>query len=121
MHRRFKLFVLLSTVGILSFAHTYANAQSPYFSKWPAGSSPAEVGKRVAERFLARKLEVEEGKRKFVIYPEVCAWYGSLTVAQLNRDADLQAKAIAKFEPLMTPEGSKMISPDAHVDYRVFG
>jgi len=108
-------------MGLLAFAPTYAKAQSPYFSKWPAGSSPAEVGKRVAEKFLARKLEAEEGKRRYVIYPEVCAWYGSLTVAQLTKDADLKAKLIAKFAPLMTPEGSKMISPDAHVDYRVFG
>src|SRR6185295_3977692 len=121
MHRLGKLFVLLLTIGLLAFAPAYANAQSPYFSKWPAGSSPAEVGKRVAEKFLARKLEAEEGKRKFVIYPEVCAWYGSLTVAQLTKDADLKARLIAKFEPLMTPEGAKMISQDAHVDYRVFG
>ena len=119
MHRVSKLFVLVLTIGLLAFAPAYAKAQSPYFSKWPAGSSPAEVGKRVAEKFLARKLEAEEGKRKFVIYPEVCAWYGSLTVAQLTKDADLKAKLIAKFEPLMTPEGAKMISQDAHVDYRV--
>jgi len=121
MTRVSKLLVLILTMGLLAFAHTYANAQSAYFSKWPAGTSPAEIGKRVAEKFLARKLEAEEGKRKFVIYPEVCAWYGSLTVAQLTKDADLKARLIAKFEPLMTPEGSKMISPDAHVDYRVFG
>ena len=121
MHRLCKPFVLVLAIGVLAFAHTQANAQSPYFSKWPAGSSPAEVGKWVAERFLARKLEAEEGKRKFVIYPEVCAWYGSLTVAQLTKDADLKARLIAKFEPLMTPEGSQMISQDAHVDYRVFG
>ena len=121
MLRLSKLLVLVLTFVVLIFAHTFTYAQSAYFSKWPAGSSPAEVGKRVAENFLARKLEVEEGKRKFVIYPEVCAWYGSLTVAQLTKDADLKAKAIAKFAPLMTPEGSKMISQDAHVDMRVFG
>lgn len=121
MHRMSKLFVLVLTIELLTFAHTSASAQSPYFSKWPAGTSPAEVSKRVAENFLARKLEVEEGKRKSVIYPEVCAWYGSLTVAQLTKDADLKAKLIAKFEPLMTSEGSKMISQDAHVDMRVFG
>lgn len=111
----------LLVVGVVLFAHSWASGQKAYFSKWPAGSSPAEVGKRVAEKFLARKLEAEEGKRKYVIYPEVCAWYGSLTVAQLTKDDDLKAKLIAKFAPLMTPEGSKMISADAHVDYRVFG
>jgi rhamnogalacturonyl hydrolase YesR len=71
--------------------------------------------------FWRASWRLKRAKRKFVIYPEVCAWYGSLTVAQLTKDADLKARLIAKFEPLMTPEGSKMISPDAHVDYRVFG
>ena len=66
MHRLKLLFVMVLTMGLLAFAHTYANAQS-HFSKWPAGSSPAEVGKRVAEKFLARKLEAEEGKRRYVI------------------------------------------------------
>jgi rhamnogalacturonyl hydrolase YesR len=28
---------------------------------------------------------------------------------------------IRKFDPLLTPEGATHISPDAHVDYRVFG
>jgi len=121
MDRLGRGFVKLLGLAVIAGACTSAMAQSAYFSKWPAGTSPAEVGKRVAENFLARKLEVEEGKRKSVIYPEVCAWYGSLTVAQLTKDADLKAKLINKFAPLMTPEGSKMISQDAHVDMRVFG
>ena len=119
MHIRQPAKLLLIVTLLLMQAR--AMAQSSYFSNWPAGSSPAEVGKRVAENFLARKLEVEEGKRKSVIYPEVCAWYGSLTVAQLTKNDDLKARLIKKFDPLLTPEGSKMISPDAHVDMRVFG
>src|ERR1043166_8803034 len=95
-------------------------AAQSYFSKWPAGTSPQEVGKRVAENFVARKLEVEEGKRKFVIYPEACGWYGSLTVAQLIKDQDLQKRLVAKFDPLLG-EHAAWISPDAHVDMRVFG
>src|SRR5262245_57990134 len=121
MERLRRSLLMLLAIGVVLTAHTAAWSQAAYFSKWPAGSSPAEVGKRVAENFIARKLEVEEGKRKSVIYPEVCAWYGSLTVAQLTKDADLKAKLINKFAPLMTPEGSKMISQDAHVDMRVFG
>src|SRR4051812_16855309 len=85
------------------------------FKNWPAGTSPQEVGKRAAENFAARQLEVEQGKREFVIYPEVCAWYGSLTVAQLTNDKALKEKLIQKFAPLLTPEGAKHISPDAHV------
>ncbi len=94
--------------------------QPACFSQWPAGTSPQEVGKRVAENFLAHPLEYTEGKREFVIYPEVCAWYGSLTVADLTKDAALQAMLIKKFAPFLTTD-SKRISPNAHVDYRVFG
>jgi unsaturated rhamnogalacturonyl hydrolase len=106
------LTVLLSAAASL-------NAQS-HFRNWPAGTSPQEVGKRVAENFVARKLEVEQGKRQFVIYPEACAWYGSLTVAQLTGDQDLQKRLVAKFDPLLG-EHAGWISPDAHVDYRVIG
>ena len=106
------LALLLLTVGSIK-------AQS-YFRNWPKGSSPQEIGKRVAENFAARKLEVEEGKRKFVIYPEVCAWYGSLTVAQLVNDQDLRKRLIEKFDPLLA-EHASWIASDAHVDYRVFG
>src|SRR5437764_14397695 len=95
-------------------------AAQSYFTKWPAGSSPQEVGKRVAENFVARKLEVEEGKRKSVIYPEACGWYGSLTVAQLTNDQDLQRRLVAKFDPLLG-EHAAWISSDAHVDMRVIG
>jgi len=88
------------------------------FRDWPAGSSPAEVGRRVAENFAARPFQRPTA---FVIYPEVCAWYGSLTLANLTRNIDLQQRLVHKFDPLFTPEGSKNISPNAHVDYRVFG
>jgi rhamnogalacturonyl hydrolase YesR len=74
----------------------------------------------VAANFVARKLEVEEGKRKYVIYPEVCAWYGSLTVAQLTKDQDLHTRLIEKFDPLLN-EHAVWVAPDAHVDMRVFG
>ena len=75
----------------------------------------------MAENFVARKLEFETNpRRQYVIYPEVCAWYGSLTVAQLTKDEDLKTRLIQKFEPLLTTNAAR-ISPDAHVDYRVFG
>ena len=115
-NRRFALFF---AVAILQFAAGSLRAQS-YFRNWPAGSSPQEVGRRVAENFVARKLEVEEGKRRFVIYPEACGWYGSLTVAQLINDQSLRQRLIEKFDPLLG-ERANQISPDAHVDYRVIG
>lgn len=102
--------------------HHYAKTRYNYFTNWPAGTSPAEIGKRVAENFVVRKFDFETNpKRKFVIYPEVCAWYGSLTVAQLTGDRDLQKRLVQKFDYFLTPEGAGHISTNAHVDYRVFG
>ncbi len=97
---------------------------SQHFSHWPVGASPAEVGKRVAENFLPRQFRYETNPQKAqlgVIYPEVITWYGSLTVAQLTGDANLKARLIQKFEPLLSEPGAKRINPSAHVDYRVFG
>jgi rhamnogalacturonyl hydrolase YesR len=88
------------------------------FEDWPAGTSPREVGKRVAENFVVRPFERPTG---FVIYPEVCAWYGALTLADLIGDTDLQARLVRKFDPLLTPEGAAHVSQQAHVDFRVFG
>jgi unsaturated rhamnogalacturonyl hydrolase len=73
-------------IGIAALACTApsrAQSQIREFTDWPAGTSPAEVGKRVAENFVVRMLDFETNPhRQYVIYPEVCAWYGSLTLAK---------------------------------------
>jgi rhamnogalacturonyl hydrolase YesR len=120
MLRRCKGLALLLTTALLLITNARVMAQSAYFSKWPAGTSPQEIGKRVAENFVARPFEYSEGKREYVIYPEVCAWYGSLTVAQLTKDNDLKARLIQKFDPLFNQD-AKRISQEPHVDFRVFG
>ena len=92
------------------------------FTNWPAGTTPAEVGKRVAENYAARRFQWEtDPKRKSVIYPEICGWYGALEVARLLPDADLQARLIHKADILHTPAAEGKISQQAHVDYRIFG
>lgn len=92
------------------------------FTDWPTGSSPSEVGKRVAENFVARQFQWQtDPKRRYVIYPEICAWYGGLEIAHLTGDADLQKRLAAKYDLLQLPENTKRISADDHVDYRIFG
>ncbi len=120
MYRQRKPVASLLVIGIVLIIGPCVFAQS-YFRKWPAGESPQEIGKRVAENFVARKFEFEQGKRPYVIYPEVCTWYGALTVAQLTNDRDLRTRLIQKFDPLLTLDGAKHISAEPHVDYRVFG
>jgi unsaturated rhamnogalacturonyl hydrolase len=113
---------LLASVLLLMRASGSDLKTPSSLTNWPAGASPQEVGKRVAENVVARKLDYQTNpKREYVIYPEVCAWYGSLTVAQLSGDKDLQERLIRKFDVFLTPEGAKKISPAEHVDYHVFG
>ena len=111
------LLVLLVGLG----SNFEVGAQSKYFGNWPPGSSPAEIGKRLAENFVKRDFAFESGKREFVIYPEACAWYGALNVAAELRDQDLRNRLARKFDPFLAAEGAKHISQEAHVDYRVFG
>jgi rhamnogalacturonyl hydrolase YesR len=96
-------------------------AQFNYFGDWPVGASPKEIGRRLAENFVKRDFEYQSGKREYVIYPEACAWYGSLNVVKETKDSDLKTRLVQKFDRFFTPEGAKYISPQAHVDFRVFG
>ena len=120
MYRTRPLVYLAILLAVLGVSET-VSSQSKYFGDWPAGTSPREVGKRLAENFARRNFEYQSGKREFVIYPEACAWYGALNVAGEIGDRDLKESLVRKFDPFLAPDGAKHISPQAHVDYRVFG
>jgi rhamnogalacturonyl hydrolase YesR len=104
---------LLLPAGALTLS-----AQQDYFSNWPAGTSPQEVGKRVAEHFIPAP---HQGNGT-IFYGEVATWYGGLTFAQLTHDNDLRDRLIKKFEPLM-PGGAEeaKIPKRHHVDDSIFG
>ena len=93
-------------------------AQQDYFSNWPAGRSPQEVGKRLATHFLTMP---HQGKNT-IVYSEVGTWYGALTFAQVTHDTDLRDQLIKKFDPLM-PGGAEAdrIPKRDHVDDSIFG
>ena len=97
----------MCVVGILTLVCvSQGMAQTQEFSNWPEGASPAEVGKRVAENFVVRKFDFETNpQRKYVIYPEVCAWYGSLTVAKLIKDQDLTDTVDSEVRSAAYPRG----------------
>jgi unsaturated rhamnogalacturonyl hydrolase len=101
--------VLLGGLGL-------AGAQD--LSSWPAGISPQEVGKALAEHFVTSPHQYS----KTIHYSEVCTWYGALTFAQLTHDDALQAELIKKFEPLM-PGGAEAERRPVrhHVDDSIFG
>ncbi len=101
---------------------TRAATTAKYFANWPEGSDPAEVGRRLANNFVARGFDFQVNARhRWIIYPEVCAWYGALQVADLTNDEMLRQQLIGKFDQFLTPAGARRLSPRAHVDYRITG
>jgi rhamnogalacturonyl hydrolase YesR len=111
---RWKLFVL--AVLILGTSRLFA--QQDYFSNWPVGTSPQDVGKRVAEHFVTSP---HQGAGT-IFYGEVATWYGALTFSQLTNDAALRTELINKFSPLM-PGGAEAarIPVRHHADDSIFG
>ncbi len=114
-------FAPVLTLG-LALAGASVAAAKYDFGPWPAGDSPQEIGKRVAENFAAKPHSNfnRPGPPNSITYPETCTWYGGLAFAQLTGDKDLIAKLVARFEPLFGPE-AKMIPKPANVDATVFG
>ena len=95
-------------------------AQPDYFTNWPAGSSPQEVGKRVAEHFITTPHQ--ENSLHTIGYAEACTWYGSFTFAKLTHDDGLQAELIRRFQPLMSGGADVAWLPTRrHVDDEIFG
>ena len=111
-------FALCMALGVwTSAAVVPCMAQQKEFGDWPVGTSPEEVGKRVAERFVStpRLTGVSQ------IYPAICTWYGALTFAQLTGDKDLSSRLVKGFDAELTPELSGQVLERRHVDYSILG
>jgi unsaturated rhamnogalacturonyl hydrolase len=93
-------------------------AGAAYFTEWPQGSSPQEVGKAVAEHFIPSPHQYTPTLH----YSEVATWYGALTFAQVTHDAALQSQLIQKFAPLMPGGAEAERTPTRHhVDDSIVG
>jgi unsaturated rhamnogalacturonyl hydrolase len=112
----------LAVAGLLLAGVGTGLAQGDYFSNWPAGTSPQEVGKRVADHFVTSPHQYISSPSSTIHYSEVATWYGALTFAQLTHDDALRASLIKRFDPLM-PGGSEAsrIPRRHHVDDSIFG
>ena len=108
--------LLYAFVVMISAVSLYAG-QPKEFRSWPAGSSPTEVGKRVAERFVSTVRLNQDS----AVYPAICTWYGALTFAQLTNDKSLLEKLIAEFDEQFTPAFADFLLAKEHVDYSVAG
>lgn len=120
--------IFLGITGLIScifFSGTgllWAQSSSADLKNWPKGSSPKEIGTRVADHFVVTP-HTNFGKStppRVITYPESCAWYGALTFAKASGNKQLTKNLAERFEPLFGAE-SKMIPVPDHVDYCVFG
>jgi rhamnogalacturonyl hydrolase YesR len=110
--------------GAQSTAHSQrpSKSQLKEFRNWPTGDSPQEIGKRVAERYVASDWAnfSRPGPPKSITYPESCAWYGALTFANLTGNKELTSQLVHRFDPLLGDKSS-MIPQPVNVDSSVFG
>lgn len=112
------LWKIAAALMMLSASAAAAQQATPdVFANWPAGRSPQEIGKRVAEHFVTGPHQYNKAH-----YSEIAAWYGALTFAQLTTDTDLRDRLIKRFDPLL-PDGAdiKLIGRRRHVDDEIFG
>lgn len=122
LDRRSMMMALAATAATSVALPGQAQRAGNTLANWPKGTSPQEIGKRVAERFvpMPHGNRGENRTTGSIIYPEGCAWYGALTFAKLTKDKDLQSRLAARFEPLFTTEQRFLPTAD-HVDPSMFG
>lgn len=121
--RSASILIALITLALAlpSTAQKHAPSKISAFRNWPAGDSPREIGKRVAERFVSTphsNFGNPEPPTQ-ITYPEVATWYGALIFAQASHDKQLESRLIQRFQPLFADE-SKLIPNPVHVDNTVF-
>jgi unsaturated rhamnogalacturonyl hydrolase len=120
--RPMRKLILLLSAGIAIGCGSSRKAATSIAADFPAGTSPKEIGKRIALRYLA--LPYQNFNRstppKYITYPETCTWYGALKFAGLRGDETLKQQLIARFQPLFSSRDSLLPKPE-HVDYTVFG
>ena len=124
--------LLCSSLLLTTFASTQAKQATPRvpdppymatippspgdLTVWPRGASPQEVGKGLAEHFLAQKAT------RFSGYPEVCTWYGALTFAEITHDDALRDRLVSRFEPMLPGASEADRMPKRHhVDDSIVG
>lgn len=106
--------------GVTGYAQSKKDGAD--LKNFPKGSTPKEVGKRIAEHFVATPHTNfnRPTPPKVITYPETCTWYGALSFAKVTKDKGLLNELKQRFEPLFGSRDTLIPKPD-HVDYAVFG
>jgi unsaturated rhamnogalacturonyl hydrolase len=89
----YRLALVAAAGGVLEGGAHQGSGQPKVFTGWPPGAAPHQIGKRVANNFVARPLGDEK-----IHYAEACTWYGSLTSAALSGDQDLTKRLVKRYD-----------------------
>lgn len=112
---------LLLATGAPAQSSSGDAARGGYFGDWPAGSDPREVGRRVAEAFLAvPHMEMTGHGPKALHYSHVATWTAALRFARLTDARDLRQALVDRFDPFLGV-GAERVPLTDHVDGAVFG
>lgn len=100
-------------------------AQEYNLTKFPKGSTPLEVGNRIANKFIVTPHTRFGNPRaekapNYITYPDACAWLGALWFGKVTKNEPLLDKLKDRFEPLFSTE-QKMLPHMNHVDHNVVG
>ena len=117
MNRLLSLFVALTLLAAVPASG------KDYLKKFPKKADPREVGLRLAEHYAEGPHSFYGDTRRKphqITYPDVCAWLGSLWLAQTVADDSLYARLERRFRPLLGPD-KRLLPPPNHVDNNVFG
>ncbi|MCF0197338.1 MAG: glycoside hydrolase family 88 protein [Bacteroidaceae bacterium] len=105
---------------ILLFTSTLAHGQTSLLQDFPEGSTPREVGQRLAYHFVDCKHAFWGGNTKNISYHEVCTWNGAIMYGRAADDAQILQLMRDRFEPFFTTE-SEFLPLKNHVDLNMFG
>jgi rhamnogalacturonyl hydrolase YesR len=119
-----KKFLSATSLFLFCFLCGILNAQKNknYLKTFPEGSTPQQIGKRIADHFVTtvNKFIEEDQRPHYVHYPVTCTWFGALEFAHLTKDKNLQTELVKSYAPLESNRKSMIPKPD-HVDNAVFG
>jgi rhamnogalacturonyl hydrolase YesR len=120
-------FLLFSILMVFSLNGMVLNAQNKESDllHWPKGSSPAEIGKRIVNKFLSSphsrygNIHPDIPPTQ-ITYPDVCAWLGGIWFAEVTHDKPMLFGLETRFNPLFEGEKNLLPKPN-HVDNNMFG
>ncbi|MBO4550527.1 MAG: glycosyl hydrolase, partial [Bacteroidaceae bacterium] len=112
--KRHLLVILLLPLALMANA-----SKTDLLQDFPAGSTPQEVGRRIAYHFADSRHHYW-GDSKFIGYHEVCAWNGALMWGRAANDAVILQKMKERFDDLVANHKENLPIKN-HVDLNMFG